>query len=226
MSELRTITDEDLVEKGVMPLADVPGLSASEMKYKFEEIVRAVVIPIFNQNMQEISNFLFYDPETGSTYLTLNNLITSYARVLSATASDVDKTANVVAIKDMDTAIKELITAAVGRIITLETTVSGHTTSINTLNGKVTALENNVWVVFRANGGTGTMAQVSKTPVSGSIILPSTQSFEKEGYTFAGWSLTADGAAAYQLGDTVSNIENLLAGNVLELFATWTENEP
>lgn len=224
MSELRKITDEDLAKKGVMPLADVPGLSANDMKYKFEEIVRAVVIPIFNQNMTDIEAVLYIDPETGAAYLTTADLITTYDGILNNGNSR--KVSAAVAIKEMDTSIKNLIAAAVGRISTIETTVSGHTTSINTLNGKVIALENNVWVVFRANGGTGTMTQVSKTPVSGSITLPSTQSFEKEGYTFAGWSLTADGAAAYQLGDTVSNIEDLLAGNVLELFATWTENEP
>ena len=47
---LSKITDADLEGKGVCGQADVPGLSASEMQEKVEEIVRSVVIPKFNAN--------------------------------------------------------------------------------------------------------------------------------------------------------------------------------
>lgn len=49
---LQQITEADLAGKGVQPLADVPGLPADEMKQKFEELVREVVIPAVNQHAQ------------------------------------------------------------------------------------------------------------------------------------------------------------------------------
>lgn len=47
---LRQIGEADLAGKGVAPLPDVPGLPAEEMKAKFEEVVREVVIPAVNEN--------------------------------------------------------------------------------------------------------------------------------------------------------------------------------
>jgi hypothetical protein len=52
MAPLREILADDLQGKGVTPLPDVPGLPAGEMKYKFEQLVREAVIPIFNQNVE------------------------------------------------------------------------------------------------------------------------------------------------------------------------------
>ena len=49
---LSKITEADLLGKGVYGQADVPGLSASEMQQKVEEIVRGVVIPKFNENVE------------------------------------------------------------------------------------------------------------------------------------------------------------------------------
>lgn len=48
---LSKIMEADLLGKGVSGQADVPGLSASEMQRKVEEIVRGVVIPKFNANV-------------------------------------------------------------------------------------------------------------------------------------------------------------------------------
>ena len=50
---LAKITDSDLAGKGVSGQADVPGLSAAAMQAKIEEIVRDVVIPKFNGNVDE-----------------------------------------------------------------------------------------------------------------------------------------------------------------------------
>lgn len=47
------ITDEDLQNKGVMGLPDTPGLSTSEMQAKFEQIAREVIVPKFNQLVDE-----------------------------------------------------------------------------------------------------------------------------------------------------------------------------
>ena len=45
----RKITDSDLHNVGVIGLPDTPELSKEEMQAKFEETVRSVVIPAFNQ---------------------------------------------------------------------------------------------------------------------------------------------------------------------------------
>lgn len=50
---LKKITDADLEGKGVRGQPDVPGLTAEEMQAKIEEIVRDVVIPCFNANVDE-----------------------------------------------------------------------------------------------------------------------------------------------------------------------------
>lgn len=48
------ITDEDLKDKGVMGLPDTPGLSTSEMQAKFEQTAREVIVPKFNQLVDEL----------------------------------------------------------------------------------------------------------------------------------------------------------------------------
>lgn len=48
------ITGEDLLNKGVIGLPDTPGLSTSEMQAKFEQIAREVLVPKFNQLVDEL----------------------------------------------------------------------------------------------------------------------------------------------------------------------------
>ena len=48
---LKKITDADLEGKGVKGQADVPGLTAEEMQRAVEQIVREVVIPVLNGNV-------------------------------------------------------------------------------------------------------------------------------------------------------------------------------
>jgi hypothetical protein len=48
------ITDEDLQNKGVIGLPDTPGLSTSEMQAKFEQTAREVLVPKFNQLVDEL----------------------------------------------------------------------------------------------------------------------------------------------------------------------------
>lgn len=50
------ITDEDLFNKGVIGLPDTPGLSTSEMQAKFEQTAREVIVPKFNQLVDDLSN--------------------------------------------------------------------------------------------------------------------------------------------------------------------------
>lgn len=50
------ITESDLLNKGVVGQAEVPGLPASEMQYKVEEIVRDVAIPKINEIIDEFDS--------------------------------------------------------------------------------------------------------------------------------------------------------------------------
>jgi len=50
---LKKITDNDLAGKGVIGMEDTPNLPAREMQEKVEEVVRSVVIPFFNANVDE-----------------------------------------------------------------------------------------------------------------------------------------------------------------------------
>ena len=52
---LKKITDADLEGKGVRGQPDVPGLTAEEMQRAVEQIVREVVIPVLNGNVDEIN---------------------------------------------------------------------------------------------------------------------------------------------------------------------------
>lgn len=49
------ITDEDLKNKGVIGLPDTPGLSTSEMQAKFEQTAREVIVPKFNQLVDDLA---------------------------------------------------------------------------------------------------------------------------------------------------------------------------
>ncbi len=53
---LKKITDNDLAGKGVIGMEDTPNLPAREMQEKVEEVVRSVVIPFFNANVDETAS--------------------------------------------------------------------------------------------------------------------------------------------------------------------------
>lgn len=53
---MRKITEADLAGKGVLGMPDTPGLSATDMQEKMEEITRDVVIPHFNALAEDMEN--------------------------------------------------------------------------------------------------------------------------------------------------------------------------
>ena len=53
---LKKITEADLAGKGVIGMPDTPNLSAREMQEKVEEVVRDVVIPLFNSNVDRTAS--------------------------------------------------------------------------------------------------------------------------------------------------------------------------
>ena len=96
------ISDNDLDGKVVMPLADVPGLSADAMKAKFEQIVREVVITKFNAAIDELNSFLYLG---GNDFLKGTDLLSSYASIIANT--EARKVPSAIGIKDMDAALKQ-----------------------------------------------------------------------------------------------------------------------
>lgn len=98
-----------------------------------------------------------------------------------------------------------------------------------TTNGaSFNTMDHGIWtantytVVFDANGGDGTMDDQLMT-YDQTADLPANV-FNREGYTFDGWSLTADGEAIYVDRDQVSNL-TAEADGIVTLYAQWTGGE-
>ena len=73
-------------------------------------------------------------------------------------------------------------------------------------------------IVFNANGGEGEMANQSFAEGVGRILRPNT--FQREGFTFEGWALTADGSVVYTDGQFVTPTSDMV------LYAVWSGGEP
>lgn len=72
-------------------------------------------------------------------------------------------------------------------------------------------------ITFNANGGSGSMSQVSVT-AGKSVTLP-TNKYTRSGYTFNGWNTQADGkGTAYKDKDTIT------PSGKLTLYAQWKKN--
>lgn len=102
-----------------------------------------------------------------------------------------------------------------GQIISTKTTFTTDTT----LYAKWTA--HNYTIKYHPNGGTGYMADTSATYGKKELLRVNT--FERTGYTFAGWAENAVGVKKY---DNVASVENLTAVDegVVNLFAVWVPN--
>lgn len=88
-----------------------------------------------------------------------------------------------------------------------------------TLYAKWTA--NTYTVKYNANGGTGDMTALLVT-YDTSVRL-SSNLFDRTGYTFAGWSTTADGTVTYVDKQSIKNI-TATDGAVIDLYAVWNIN--
>ena len=78
---------------------------------------------------------------------------------------------------------------------------------------------NSYTVRFNANGGTGTMDNQTFTYDTAQTLTA--KGFTKDGYTFAGWSASANGSVAYLDGQ---NVKNLAESGKVTLYAVWTQN--
>ena len=73
-------------------------------------------------------------------------------------------------------------------------------------------------LTFNANGGTGTMENVS---VKGSSTTAPANKFQRTGYTFTGWNTQPDGSGTeYNVGDVIDGYDTLS----IRLFAQWSLN--
>ena len=87
------ITEEDLEGKGVTGQPDIPGLSASEMQEKMEEIVRSVVIPAINNMIDEIVTTLATKEELARIVIQAGAVTSVFGRAGNVTAEAGDYTA-------------------------------------------------------------------------------------------------------------------------------------
>ena len=77
-------------------------------------------------------------------------------------------------------------------------------------------------VGFNANGGTGIMSEQAFVYDTAQGL--ETNRFTKEGYTFKGWSTTANGQVIYTDGATVNNLTATNHG-IVTLYAVWEANQ-
>ena len=81
---------------------------------------------------------------------------------------------------------------------------------------------NTYTVSFNANGGEGTMADITATYDEAKTVSANT--FTKEGYSFAGWALTPDGEVICADNGEIRNLTAEANGSVT-LYAIWTINQ-
>ena len=78
---------------------------------------------------------------------------------------------------------------------------------------------NNNTIVFDANGGSGTMSNVTiETNASANLV---SNTYTKAGYTFIGWATSADGSVEYSDGDSYT----MGTESSYTLYAVWQANE-
>ncbi len=102
------------------------------------------------------------------------------------------------------------------------------TVTMGTNGASFNAKEHGTWsantyeVVFDANGGEGSMDSQSMTYDKAADLMAN--SFVRAGYTFAGWSLTAEGEVRYADRAQVSNL-TADANASVTLYVKWTAGE-
>lgn len=92
----KKITEADLSGKGVVGQADVPGLQPREMQEKIEEIVREVVIPAMNENIEEAEKTFATKAELEQTEIESGSVISVFGRSGRVSAQKGDYTPELV----------------------------------------------------------------------------------------------------------------------------------
>ncbi len=92
--------------------------------------------------------------------------------------------------------------------------------TVSETNLTATFTPNNYSVSFNANGGTGDAMSAQAFTYDAAQAL-SANTYTRTGYNFDGWATAAEGAKAYNPGQSVSNLTNA-NGGTFPLFAHWT----
>ena len=113
------------------------------------------------------------------------------------------------------------LTGAVTAIGAGEATVTAHWTAADgfcekTMTSSTFEVAGPLTISFDANGGSGTMTAQTVTYKAAEAIK--TNTFTREGYTFQGWALTADGEKTYD------DKQSVAFTNSLTLYAVWQLN--
>ena len=90
----------------------------------------------------------------------------------------------------------------------------------STVTAKWTACNYNI--AFNANGGSGTMANMSSVPYDKTVTLTA-NAFTRTGYSFKGWATSASGSKVYNDKASVKNLTTTNGGTVT-LYAVWEIN--
>ena len=95
--------------------------------------------------------------------------------------------------------------------------------TFGSISGSIKAnwTENTYTVKFNANSGTGTMSDQSFDYTESKALTANT--FTRTGYTFTGWSTSANGAVVYKDEQSVSKLTSTNNG-VVNLYAKWDGN--
>ena len=92
-----------------------------------------------------------------------------------------------------------------------------------TITAEFEIYDNDYIVNYDANGGTGSMPSDTFTFDTQYNLSPN--GFERDGYTFIGWSTTIDGEVEYEDEEVVSNL-GIIENPEITLYAVWEENTP
>ena len=95
--------------------------------------------------------------------------------------------------------------------------------TFGSISGSIKAnwLENTYTVKFNANGGTGTMNDQTFNYTDSKALTAN--SFTRTGYTFTGWSTSANGTVVYKDEQSVSKLSST-NNEVVNLYAQWEGN--
>lgn len=133
------ITNADLNNKGVIGLPDTPQLSTMAMQEKFEETARDVIIPKFNNLVDDLSmnTAAASIGVQGAVKTNLQSKLDSTDRTLSTHATDISslKTSTSKLTTDMTT-VTQQSEAATQKVNTLETSVNSMVSDVSDLKTK------------------------------------------------------------------------------------------
>ncbi len=94
--ELNKITQEEIKEKSVVGMAEVPGLPAEEMQYRIEQLVREIAIPKINEVIEYIVEKVAKNEDLENLLFESGNVTSVFGRAGAVVAKSGDYTPEMV----------------------------------------------------------------------------------------------------------------------------------